>query len=91
MKGAMLGDVGDRIYRLVLEGEFSDNVGSAFHFMSRTRAVDNTVLTGNVRDQAELQGSCNPCRSSGSPCSRQDRSNDTSAHGIDEPQPGKRV
>ena len=55
MKGAMLGDVGDRIYRLVLEGEFSDNLGSAFHFMSRTRAVDNTVLTGNVRDRRSFK------------------------------------
>ena len=46
----------DRSYRLIVEGELSDNLAPAFHGMTLTRAEGNTVLTGNVRDQAELQG-----------------------------------
>ena len=46
----------DRSYRLIVEGELSDNLEPAFHGMTLTRAEGNTVLTGNVRDQAELQG-----------------------------------
>ena len=53
---AILEDVADRTYQLIVEGELSDNLGSAFHRMTLTRAEGNTVLTGNVRDQAELQG-----------------------------------
>ena len=45
-----------RSYRLIVEGELSDNLEPAFHGMTLTRADGNTVLTGNVRDQAELQG-----------------------------------
>jgi hypothetical protein len=56
VNGAMLGEMADRIYRLIVEGELSDNLESAFHSMTLTRAEGNTVLTGNVRDQAELQG-----------------------------------
>jgi hypothetical protein len=48
--------VPDRNYRLVVEGELSDHLESAFHGMRLTRAEGNTVLTGNVRDQAELHG-----------------------------------
>jgi hypothetical protein len=45
-----------REYRLVVEGELSDRVQSAFEGMSLTRERGNTVLCGPVRDQAELQG-----------------------------------
>jgi hypothetical protein len=45
-----------REYRLVVEGELSDRVRSAFAGMSLTREHGNTVLCGTVRDQAELQG-----------------------------------
>ena len=45
-----------RIYRLIVEGELSDTLEPAFHGMTLTRAEGNTALTGNVRDQAELQG-----------------------------------
>jgi hypothetical protein len=44
-----------REYRLVVEGELSDRVQSAFEGMSLTREHGNTVLCGPVRDQAELQ------------------------------------
>ena len=56
VRGATLGDVPDRNYRLVVEGELSDYLEPAFHGMRLSRAEGNTVLMGNVRDQAELQG-----------------------------------
>ena len=46
----------DRNYRLIVEGELSDALEPAFDGMTLTRAAGNTALTGNVRDQAELQG-----------------------------------
>jgi hypothetical protein len=46
----------DRKYRLVVEGELSDNLGHAFEGMTLMRQGGNTMLTGRVRDQAELQG-----------------------------------
>ena len=53
---AILVGVGTRHYRLVVEGELSDSIGVAFDGMTLTREEGNTVLTGPVRDQAELQG-----------------------------------
>ena len=41
-------------YRLVVEGELSDRI--TFQGMTLTREKGNTVLTGHVRDQTELQG-----------------------------------
>ncbi len=48
--------VPDREYRLTVEGELSDRMRSAFAGMTLTRERGNTVLSGPVRDQAELQG-----------------------------------
>ena len=45
-----------RQYRLVVEGELSDRIGPALEGMTLTREGGNTVLLGDVRDQAELQG-----------------------------------
>jgi hypothetical protein len=45
-----------RQYSLVVEGELSDMLGSAFAGMALTRREGTTVLVGQVRDQAELQG-----------------------------------
>jgi hypothetical protein len=45
-----------REYSLVVEGELSDERGSFFEGMTLTRKHGNTVLVGQVRDQAELQG-----------------------------------
>jgi hypothetical protein len=45
-----------RTYRLVVEGELSDNMVVAFDGITLTREGGNTVLTRLVRDQAELQG-----------------------------------
>ena len=50
--GAMAG----REYRLVVEGELSDQTAPAFAGMALTRENGKTVLVGPVRDQAELQG-----------------------------------
>jgi hypothetical protein len=52
----MLRDMAGRNYRLIVEGELSDKLEPSFHGMTLTRAEGNTTLTGNVRDQAELQG-----------------------------------
>jgi hypothetical protein len=48
--------VASREYRFVVEGELSDRLGPAFGAMTLTREPGKTVLTGRVRDQAELQG-----------------------------------
>lgn len=50
------GRVGEREYRLVVEGELSDRAGRAFEGMTLTREHGRTVLIGRVRDQSELQG-----------------------------------
>lgn len=48
--------VSSREYRLIVEGELSDRMRPAFEAMTLTHEHGNTVLTGIVRDQAELQG-----------------------------------
>jgi hypothetical protein len=48
--------MGHRTYRLIVEGELGDDLALAFPGMALTRAAGSTVLTGTVRDQAELQG-----------------------------------
>ena len=45
-----------RMYRLEVEGELSDPTGSVFEGMKLSYERGNTVLTGPIRDQAELQG-----------------------------------
>jgi hypothetical protein len=45
-----------REYRLVVEGELSDDMGVVFEGMTLARVKGRTVLTGPVRDQTELQG-----------------------------------
>jgi len=45
-----------REYRLVVDGELSDNLGVVFGGMTLTREHGKTVLAGQVRDQAELHG-----------------------------------
>jgi hypothetical protein len=44
----------DRGYRLIVEGELSDEIELAFPGMALTRVAGSTALTGTVRDQAEL-------------------------------------
>jgi hypothetical protein len=43
-------------YRLIVQGELSDNLRPAFPGMTLTRSAGNTALTGDVRDQAEFLG-----------------------------------
>jgi hypothetical protein len=45
-----------REYTLVVEGELSDQLGRTFTGMTLTRKEGQTLLVGQVRDQAELQG-----------------------------------
>jgi hypothetical protein len=45
-----------REYRLVVDGELSDEAGSAFEGMSLSREAGTTVLVGTVHDQAQLHG-----------------------------------
>jgi hypothetical protein len=45
-----------REYRLVVEGELSDELGHSLAPMTLTRTEGRTVLVGRVRDQAELHG-----------------------------------
>ena len=43
-------------YELVLRGEIGDRFGMLFEDMRLERADGTTVLTGDVRDQAQLLG-----------------------------------
>ncbi len=45
-----------RTYRLVVEGELSDQAAEAFEGMTLTRQQGKTLLVGPVRDQTELHG-----------------------------------
>ena len=45
-----------RIYRLTVEGELGEHLGPAFAGMKLSNEGGNAVLTGRVRDQAELHG-----------------------------------
>jgi hypothetical protein len=45
-----------REYCFVVKGELSDELASAFAGMTLTRKKGQTLLVGQVRDQAELQG-----------------------------------
>ncbi|MGO9882924.1 MAG: hypothetical protein ACLPV4_07890 [Solirubrobacteraceae bacterium] len=45
-----------RMYRLEVEGELSDPTGSVFEGLKLDYEDGNTVLTGPIRDQSELQG-----------------------------------
>jgi hypothetical protein len=45
-----------RTYQLIVAGELSDQLGSAFDGMTLMRTGGTTTLSGHVRDQAELQG-----------------------------------
>jgi hypothetical protein len=56
MQGAIVACVANRNYRLIVEGELSDRLAVAFEGMTLTHAEGNTALSGQVRDQAELQG-----------------------------------
>jgi hypothetical protein len=44
-----------REYRIVVDGELSDDIGPALG-MSLRREQGKTVLVGSMRDQAQLQG-----------------------------------
>jgi hypothetical protein len=52
----MVKDVPVRDYRLVVDGELSDDLGQAFEGMSLSREHGTTVLVGPIRDQAQLHG-----------------------------------
>jgi hypothetical protein len=56
VKGATLADMPTRSYRLIVQGELSDKLKPAFPGMTLIRSDGNTALTGDVRDQSELQG-----------------------------------
>ena len=45
-----------REYSFVVEGELTDELGITFAGMTLTRDGGRTLLVGQVRDQAELQG-----------------------------------
>jgi outer membrane PBP1 activator LpoA protein len=48
--------VDGRTYRLTVQGELGEHLGPAFAGMELRNEGGNAVLTGRVRDQAELQG-----------------------------------
>jgi hypothetical protein len=52
----MLGGVAEWNYQLIVAGELGDHLKPACHGLRLTRTGGNTVLTGTVRNQAELQG-----------------------------------
>ena len=50
-----------RTYRLEVEGELSEEIGSVFEGMRLRRDRGHTLLEGPVRDQAALQGLLQRC------------------------------
>jgi hypothetical protein len=42
-------------YKLIVQGELSDELAPSFAGMTLRREAGNTTLVGRVRDQAELQ------------------------------------
>ena len=54
--GCIVSSMPCRVYRLVVAGELSERLLPAFEGMTLAHEAGNTVLTGPVRDQAELQG-----------------------------------
>ena len=46
----------NRTYRVTVEGELGDYVATAFPGMALAHGHGTTTLTGELRDQAELQG-----------------------------------
>lgn len=52
----MVGVMTDRNYRLIVEGDLSDDLDAAVHGMLLTRAEGNTTLTGTGRSQSDIQG-----------------------------------
>jgi hypothetical protein len=50
-----------RTYRLEVEGELSEEIGSVFEGMHLMRDRGNTLLEGPVQDQAALQGLLQRC------------------------------
>ena len=52
----MTADSPGTTYELVLRGEISDHFQVLFDGMRVTRSEGHTVLTGRVRDQAQLHG-----------------------------------
>jgi hypothetical protein len=56
VKDATLEGMATRSYRVIVQGELSDNLQPAFPGMTLTRSDGNTALTGDVRDQSEFQG-----------------------------------
>jgi hypothetical protein len=52
-------------YRIVLRGRLSKRFESAFQGMTLEHAPGRTVLTGEVRDQAQLYGVLNQVRDFG--------------------------
>jgi hypothetical protein len=52
--GATVARVASRAYTIVVADELSDEAAIAFEGMALTREGGNTVLSGSVRDQAEL-------------------------------------
>ena len=48
--------MGQRTYRLTVQGELGAHMASAFPGMTVTAVGGMTILDGEVRDQAELQG-----------------------------------
>jgi hypothetical protein len=45
-----------RTYRLTVEGELGDHLASAFPGLTLSHGDGTTTLTGEMRDQSELQG-----------------------------------
>jgi hypothetical protein len=52
----MTSDPSGRTYELVVRGELGDHFGVLFDGMGMRRTEGTTVLTGPVRDQAQLYG-----------------------------------
>jgi len=50
------GGVRSHPYRLVIRGELDERFAYLFEGMRLERSADQTILTGTIRDQAQLHG-----------------------------------
>lgn len=69
MPGVIVGDVRERNYRLIVEGELGDKLEGAFPGMTLTQFAGNAALTDTFATRPNSRDSCSACPTLGL-CSR---------------------
>ena len=69
VQGVIVGDVRERNYRLIVEGELGDKLERVFPGMTLTPVAGNAALTDTSATRPSSRHSWSACPTSGSPCS----------------------